>query len=202
MSRPAARTRDPDETYRRLLAAALKVFGQHGYAQATVDQIVAAAGYSKGAFYTHFASKEAVVIALLDERVQRNQSRLLEVCPFEGRAAEWVHCLLLRLLSFSQEDRAWPALSVEFMAHGMRDTEIGRHFARIHQEWRQLIVRFLRESEEFRTGRMAASPETVAACVVALLDGFIIQASLEPDQLPTSEVAHWLDPLIIAWFPR
>ena len=40
------------------MEAALGVFARHGYERATVDEIVREAGYSKGAFYVHFESKE------------------------------------------------------------------------------------------------------------------------------------------------
>ncbi|HEX8375168.1 MAG TPA: helix-turn-helix domain-containing protein, partial [Geminicoccaceae bacterium] len=52
-----------------LLTAALHVFAERGYRSAGVDEIAAAAGYSKGALYWHFPSKEELLTALLEERV-------------------------------------------------------------------------------------------------------------------------------------
>src|SRR4051795_4315092 len=52
-----------------LLAAALRVFAERGYGQAGVDEIAAAAGYSKGALYWHFSSKEDLLMTLLEERI-------------------------------------------------------------------------------------------------------------------------------------
>ena len=56
------------ETRQGLLDAAYKVFAQRGYAQATIDDIAAACGVSKGAVYHHFASKEELFRAILEER--------------------------------------------------------------------------------------------------------------------------------------
>lgn len=53
------------ETRRKLLASALSIFGQRGFDAATVDEIAIHAGYSKGAFYFHFPSKEDIFIELL-----------------------------------------------------------------------------------------------------------------------------------------
>src|SRR3954471_24773413 len=52
-----------------LLGAAMEVFAERGYRDASVDQIAAHAGYSKGAIYFHFSGKEDLFFALLEERV-------------------------------------------------------------------------------------------------------------------------------------
>src|SRR5437588_1555823 len=67
-----------------LLAAALRVFARRGYRQAGVDEIAAAAGYSKGALYWHFSGKDELLLALLEERIDapmREMVALLESAP-------------------------------------------------------------------------------------------------------------------------
>src|SRR2546428_7055927 len=69
-----------------LLAAALRVFARRGYREAGVDEIAAEAGYSKGALYWHFSSKEELLTALLDERIDapmRDRVALLASAPPE-----------------------------------------------------------------------------------------------------------------------
>src|SRR5512145_1840697 len=55
-----------EETRQHILEAALRRFANHGYNAASVDEICTDAGVSKGAFYHHFPSKQAVFIALLE----------------------------------------------------------------------------------------------------------------------------------------
>ena len=50
----------------RILDAALDVFAEHGYQQATVDEIASSAQTSKGGVYFHFPGKDAIFLALLD----------------------------------------------------------------------------------------------------------------------------------------
>src|SRR4051795_5347107 len=67
-----------------LLTAALRVFARRGYRDAGVDEIAAEAGYSKGALYWHFAGKEELLTALLEERIDvpmRDRFALLASAP-------------------------------------------------------------------------------------------------------------------------
>ncbi len=64
MPEPRATTRREQavETRGRIFAAALTLFEKNGYDGVTVDDICAAVGMSKGAFYTHFGSKDQVLL--------------------------------------------------------------------------------------------------------------------------------------------
>src|SRR6266851_77974 len=55
------------QTREKCIAAAFKIFAQRGYHRATMDEIAAAAGVSKGPLYWHFPNKEAFLIALLEK---------------------------------------------------------------------------------------------------------------------------------------
>src|ERR1044071_3424718 len=55
----------------RLLDAAARVFARDGYHAASVDEIVKAAGVTKGAVYAHFTTKQELFLTLLEERIDR-----------------------------------------------------------------------------------------------------------------------------------
>lgn len=61
------------ETYRKILEAARDLFADHGYEATGVALICQEAGVSKGAFYHHFPSKQAVLQAILDEWLEALQ---------------------------------------------------------------------------------------------------------------------------------
>jgi TetR/AcrR family transcriptional regulator, transcriptional repressor of aconitase len=61
----------------KLLAAATRLFAREGYAAASVDRIAAAAGFSKGAFYSNFDSKEQIFLELLEAHGESSLARLL-----------------------------------------------------------------------------------------------------------------------------
>ncbi len=59
-----------EETRTKIMEAAIKLFSNRGYNAASVDDICAEAGISKGAFYHHFKSKQELFLALLDGWLQ------------------------------------------------------------------------------------------------------------------------------------
>jgi TetR/AcrR family fatty acid metabolism transcriptional regulator len=190
------RTRNPEQTLDRLIEAALDLFGQYGYERTTIDKIVRQAGYSKGAFYNHFGSKEELFIYLLEQRVKNNQQRIQTLYGQETHPGKWLRSLVASLLQTTHANKQWAALSIEFMVQGMRDERLGNRLAILHQDWRRLIADKLRRSEAYQAGRMAANPDAVAAVVVAMLDGFIIQASMEPNLLTTAQIDQYVEQLV------
>jgi AcrR family transcriptional regulator len=66
--RPAARRRDRVRTRAALLDAAAEVFARKGFAAATLDEIAERAGFTRGAFHHHFASKEELFLAVIARR--------------------------------------------------------------------------------------------------------------------------------------
>src|ERR1700686_4522235 len=57
-------------TRRKLLAAAKRIFAQEGFEAARLEDIAAGAGYTRGAFYANFKSKEEYFFALFEEWVR------------------------------------------------------------------------------------------------------------------------------------
>src|SRR5256886_13921756 len=62
-----------------LLEAAAEVFALRGYRDSSVDEIAQRAGYSKGGVYWHFASKDDLFLALLEERIDRPTHEMIEL---------------------------------------------------------------------------------------------------------------------------
>src|SRR5215469_4015424 len=69
-----------DDTREKLFEAAARVFEEAGIGGASIEAIAAAAGFSRGAFYSNFASKDELIIAMLEDHftqiVKRNMDLL------------------------------------------------------------------------------------------------------------------------------
>jgi TetR/AcrR family transcriptional regulator, transcriptional repressor for nem operon len=195
------RVRNAEQTLQRLLVAARDVFAARGYERATVDEIVGQAGLSKGAFYNHFQTKEEVFLHVLERRGEGNRQRFLEVCRAPCAPADRALCVVETIIGYALEDPAWPALQIEFMAHAIRTPVIGERLARLDAEWRTLIADLLRGDSDDSESTSAVDVDTIALYLVALLDGLIMQAHLDPVLFAPATVRDRLRPLLHAWFP-
>lgn len=81
------RQQSQERTRRRILDAARRLFRTEGYSQTSVDRVADAAGYSKGALYSNFESKEALLLAVLDTARQSFDDLLAAVGAAHDAAA-------------------------------------------------------------------------------------------------------------------
>jgi len=95
------RDRRRSETYERLMRAALKLFAEKGIASTTVEDITEAADVGKGTFFNYFETKEHVLQAFGDTRIQKIQGAL-----DEARAGDMPIWQVLRRLAHSLAEEA------------------------------------------------------------------------------------------------
>lgn len=116
--KPSKRGVKADATRRQLLDAALAVIGEKGYSAATVDEIVVAAGVSKGVAYYHFKSKAAMAESILQEGI----GELID--EFEGIAA-----------AASDAPEALTGMIEQFATRIFENKAFGRFF--VSELWRE-----------------------------------------------------------------
>ncbi len=93
-----------DARRRRLLEAATRLFGQHGYHPTTVPMIVAEAGSSTGSFYFYFRNKEDVFSATLEALGERISSALNQAIATETQPLRQMEAAVRRLVLFLAEN--------------------------------------------------------------------------------------------------
>ena len=79
-----ARNKHPEQTVQLILDTASTLFLQKGYDKTTLQDIIDATKLSKGAIYHHFASKEAIIIAVVDRIGEFNSAVLAEIRDKKG----------------------------------------------------------------------------------------------------------------------
>ena len=79
-----ARNKHPEQTVQLILDTATRLFLQKGYDKTTLQDIIDATKLSKGAIYHHFASKEAILIAVVDRVGEAQSAMLAEVRDRKG----------------------------------------------------------------------------------------------------------------------
>lgn len=75
-------------TYERILAGAARVFGEHGYERAKLNEIVDAAGITRGALYFHFQAKEDVAAAVIERQHELSMEAAAGIAASGARGIE------------------------------------------------------------------------------------------------------------------
>ena len=131
-------------TRERILAAALEVFAGKGYHRASVDDIVRASGTSKGAVYHHFATKEAVFLALVDEFALRLATGVAAtVAERQGALAKVEGALAAALTAFAENRALARLILLEAVSLGALYEE---KRAEVHGRFAALIQGYLDEA--------------------------------------------------------
>jgi AcrR family transcriptional regulator len=120
---PATRKEKQAETRSKLMSSASKLFCRHGLEQASVDEIAHDAGYTKGAFYSNFKSKEELFLAMLDEKFAEELERIESALRTDETPDEAARHAGEDLMRFLRSDPEWERLYLEFVAYAGRNDE-------------------------------------------------------------------------------
>jgi AcrR family transcriptional regulator len=169
-------------TRERLLDAAAEVFNRLGYQGASLDAVAEAAGYTKGAVYSNFATKGELFAALLErysERRLTEQEQLMERVPLEDVAQMAGQALAEQ----ARSEGTWDLLQIEFWLAAMRDPELRAHLIRGSDElYERSGRRFDRKFAEAGLHPPFSGVE-FAQLANALGTGLLIQLYLQPDSM-------------------
>jgi len=127
-------TRSRENTRQRLLDAAMSVFAEVGLDAASVEAICERAGFTRGAFYSNFDSKDQLFLQLAarvaSERVQAVQSRIaaLVATGSDGFDEDAVSTVLEQVLEVGADDRMGVLLMSEIRIRALRDADVARAF--------------------------------------------------------------------------
>src|ERR1044071_1002706 len=176
-----------EETRGRIMDSAIKLFSKRGYNKASVDDICAEAGVSKGAFYHHFESKQALFLALLDRWLQTIDQAI--DASRDKTAPE----------TFMQMSEAFPyifetagnglPMFLEFWLQASRDKTIWdasiAPYRRYHKYFTSLIKKGVEEGSF-----VEVDPELASRMIVATAMGLLLQSLLDPKGAKWEKVAR------------
>jgi AcrR family transcriptional regulator len=168
------------QTRDHLLDAAAKLFAERGFEAASIDEIAAAAGYTKGAVYSNFASKTDLVIALIQRRIEVQSAQYAE--RFAGRNSDEIASEMLKSVDeLAESEKQFIILAVEFWLHAMRDERARVLIAEQYELSRTFVGKFLVDSGyDDRVEEPRLSPRDMAIVIEALGTGLAMQALLDP----------------------
>jgi len=181
-------------TRQSLIKAASEMFCRHGLDGASIDDVAQAAGYTKGAFYANFKSKEELFLVMLDERFSEELERLDELLAGTHEPQEEAAAAAADFISFAT-DEAWQRLSVQFLAYAARNDEFRQELATRQQAMRDRMAKVLTRWKEGIGADFPLPVSDITAMTFFMADGFLAGRVIEPelrDELYTTMVGVFL----------
>jgi len=167
-------------TRETLIDAAAELFARRGFHAASLDEIAAAAGFTKGAIYSNFGSKDDLLLAVVEQRGDRMLSAMWEAHQAEGAththepedaAATW-----RRIVATDEQTQL---LRLELRLHALRDPVMRERFAELQRRQLAKATDFLlREAEAFGYG-FGLPVQHIAGLLIALTEGLLMEAAVD-----------------------
>ena len=172
--------RRSEETRTRILKAAQKMFAGQGYDATGVAEICLAANVSKGAFYHHFPTKQAVYLDLLQDWLLGLDQHLEHIRSETGEIPKALLNMSGMLAEVFQAARGQLPIFLEFWTQSSRDPEIWQATIAPYHRYVDLFSSLVRQGIAEGSFR-EVDPETTSRLVVALAVGILFQGLLDPN---------------------
>lgn len=183
-------TRRRENTRTRLVHASLEVFVEKGIDGVTVDDLVTAAGFTRGAFYSNFSSKEEVFTALFDEVTAEliaiaNSSVEHAVRTAEesggGRITDLddATTMLAVFEGIRPFGRQWYLLYTDAIARSLRDAQMRAALAVQRERLRDQIGALLTVRLAASGARSLLAPEDLAQLLMGIFIDLMLREQME-----------------------
>lgn len=173
------REENRERTRERLLEAARVAVARNGYDGTSVADIAEAAGFSKGAFFSNFESKEALLLELLRRHKEQDIKALGRILEEAGQGGN-AESALDRYLASLGEDADWARLDIELQLHAARNPAFVAGYEALQGRTRSRLAHLIAALFGKAGKRPPVSPDDLANLFVALVHGLVLQRARDP----------------------
>jgi AcrR family transcriptional regulator len=171
-----------EERKTQILQAATKVFTNHGFANARMDDIVAESGLSKGALYWYFDSKDAIIISILDQIFDYETTHIREILEREDSAKAKLEVFVDTTIKDLEKMKPLMPIFIDFWSLSVRKKSINQAIKRYYQNFFDLIEPIIKlgiKQGEFRPANIGET----ALALGAIFEGTILFYIYFPDSV-------------------
>jgi AcrR family transcriptional regulator len=175
------------ETRTRLMDAAERVFLRRGLQGSSVEEIAAEAGFTRGAFYSNFKSKDELFVELLQDRVYRRYAEMADEAQEQpGTPRERLRWGIERVRDVQKPEggdvlfRLW----LECLTQAARDREFRKLAATFWSGNRGVLAEQTKDTFKELGRKPPLPPKQIATAMIALDVGLAVQHLVDPDEAP------------------
>lgn len=163
---------------RAFIDAGWRCVAERGFRDLTVDDICAEAGRSKGSFYSHFREKQDLLVALLDADAAHVEGAIADADASTGAGADRIKHFLRSNMELGDEP-ARAQLRADLWGQVFADDALRHHVGKAVRRRRSLLAAVI--TEAVASGKLRdIPPNAFAAVLLALADGLVLHAAVDP----------------------
>ncbi len=188
-----------DATRAKLIRSAEKIFARDGFEAAKLEEIAAEAGYTRGAFYANFDSKEDLFFALLEREV----SRRIEAFDAMTKDVEDPHEKMRAFREFFLticQDRRWSLLALEFKLFAVRHPEVKARLVAMNRKLLGPRIGILKDIVEGTGRKLPIPPAAIVMSLSAATNSLSLEHMLDRGIMPEATLkavlANYFDSLM------
>jgi AcrR family transcriptional regulator len=169
------------------------VFEEQGIGGASIEAIALAAGFTRGAFYSNFASKDELIIAMLEDHVEQSVQRCLELLAHHQTPADFIEAFGRMIRTRQDPLGRSPLLHMEMILFVARAEKRRPELAKRLRARRALTTRIVETVS--KNHKALADPARTGALLLALEDGFRLHRLIDPETTPADSFVRALSDL-------
>src|SRR6266542_1948697 len=168
-------------TREHLLEAAAMVFARDGFQGSSLDVIASTAGFTKGAVYSNFKSKDDLFLAVLEDRFERGRAVIRGALDAsDARSPEKWKALVASAVREAWWDDSWTMLFLEFVLYAARNPQARSKLAAWTRHSLSQVEQFLADEAEAADTPPGYPPADLAMISVSLFDGLGVYRLIDP----------------------
>ncbi len=168
------------ETQIQIMDAATEEFSRSGYDAATVADICREAGVSKGAFYHHFPSKQALFLAIMQDWLQGINTQLFANRTPGKNVPQAIQDMGSTLGVIFEAASGQMPMFMEFMVQASRDKEVWKAVIAPYRQYQQSFSDLINAGKEEGSFRTDVEAEEAAWVFISLAVGILLQGVVDP----------------------
>ena len=168
------------ETQKRIIDASLDLFSKLGYDGTGVADICNEANVSKGAFYHHFNSKQAVFLALLNNWLNELDLSMQEARDSARSVPEDLINMAGIIKKVFEAAGGRFSMFLEFWIQSNRKPEIWETTVSPYRRYQDMFSSIIKKGIEEKSLEKEVNPDSVAKVIIALALGLLLQAFFDP----------------------
>ncbi|GAB4351052.1 MAG: TetR/AcrR family transcriptional regulator [Candidatus Abyssubacteria bacterium] len=176
------------QTRSRIVRVAAELFRKNGYHNTSLNEVLKAAGLTKGGFYFHFRSKEELGDAVIDYMREFWVNNVLEEVANENGAIRKIEKMFEIMIDTHEGNVFHGCALLAVLTAEMMESQhpFSDRLRKIYRDWQSSITEILEQGKREGLFKESMNPKSLALLIIGTLQGTTMMAHLDEEHIDLS----------------